>query len=217
VKRAHLLAAAPALWLAACGASSDTSAAFETRLPAIASQAGLDVAAWQACRIDPAVAARVDADLALGRVLGIPGTPAFLVNGSLLVGSQPAATFRGAIDAARNRAQASGLPAARYYDAVVPDVPVGTSPVAGPADAWVTVVEFSDFECPYCGAVQETLASVLPAYGNDVRHVFKHYPLSFHPFARRTAIAAECAHAQGLFWPFEGLVFGGQSALFAGP
>jgi protein-disulfide isomerase len=89
--------------------------------------------------------------------------------------------------------------------------------VRGPADAWVTVVEFSDFECPYCGAVQETLASVLPAYGNDVRHVFKHYPLSFHPFARRTAIAAECAHAQGLFWPFEGLVFGGQSSLFAGP
>jgi len=86
-------------------------------------------------------------------------------------------------------------------------VPVGTSPVAGPVDAWVTIVEFSDFQCPFCGAVQPTLAAVLPAYGTDVRLVFKHFPLSFHAYARASAVAAECAHAQGRFWEFHDLLF----------
>jgi len=93
-------------------------------------------------------------------------------------------------------------------------VPIGTSPVNGPADAWVTIVEFSDFQCPYCGAVQPTLAAVLPGYGAEVRLVFKHLPLSFHAFARTTAVAAECAGAQLRFWEFHDLVFAGQGALF---
>jgi protein-disulfide isomerase len=63
---------------------------------------------------------------------------------------------------------------------------------------------------------QSTLATVLPEYGTDVRVVFKNYPLSFHSHARTIAIAAECAHAQGRFWQFHDLVFGGQQALFGG-
>ncbi len=93
-------------------------------------------------------------------------------------------------------------------------VPVGSSPVDGPADAWVTVVTFSDFECPYCGTVQPTLAAVLPEFGGDVRLVFKHFPLSIHRHARAAAEAAWCAHAQGLFWEFHDGIFGDQSALF---
>ena len=84
----------------------------------------------------------------------------------------------------------------------------------GPADAWVTVVTFSDFECPYCAAVQPTLAAVLPEFGGDVRLVFKNFPLSMHRHARPAAVAAACAHAQGRFWQFHDLVFGQQSALF---
>ena len=86
-------------------------------------------------------------------------------------------------------------------------VPVGDSPVAGPADAWVTVVEFSDFQCPYCVRVQPTLVEVLPGYGAQVRHVFKHYPLPQHAQAVPTAVAAECARVQGRFWEFHDLVF----------
>jgi protein-disulfide isomerase len=93
-------------------------------------------------------------------------------------------------------------------------VPVGSSPVDGPADAWVTVVTFSDFECPFCGSVQPTLATVLPEFGGDVRLVFKHFPLSIHRHARETAVAGACAHAQGRFWEFHDLVFGEQAALF---
>ena len=93
-------------------------------------------------------------------------------------------------------------------------VPVGSSPVNGPADAWVTIVAFSDFECPYCATVQPTLATVLPEFGGDVRLVFKHFPLSIHRHARTAAVAAACAHAQGRFWEFHDLLFGEQAALF---
>jgi protein-disulfide isomerase len=215
MRRAKLVAAAMALASAACG-SSGAGGDFEPRLAAIAGQAGLDLVAWQACRTDPAMASLVDADLSLGGAAGVRATPTFAVNGTLLVGAQPAAPFRTALDAARARAQASGVPAALYYESAVPQIPVGTSPVRGPADAWITVVEFSDFQCPYCAAVQATLATVLPEYGADVRVVFKNYPLSFHSHARTTAIAAACAHAQGRFWQFHDLVFGGQQALFDG-
>jgi protein-disulfide isomerase len=98
--------------------------------------------------------------------------------------------------------------------ATVLKVPVGNSPVDGPADAWVTVVTFSDFECPYCASVQTTLATVLPEFGGEVRLVFKHFPLSIHRHARQAAVAGACAHVQGRFWEFHDLVFGEQAALF---
>ena len=215
MRRAILSALALAPLLAACGAS-DASGTFEPRLAAIAGQAGLDVVAWQSCRSDPATASRVDADLSLAGAAGVHATPTFAVNGTMVLGSQPAAAFRAAFDAARTRAQASGIPAAQYYESAVPQIPLGTSPVRGPADAWITVVEFSDFQCPYCGSVQTTLGTVLPEYGTDIRVAFKNFPLSFHAYARTTAIAAECAHAQGRFWQFHDLVFAGQADLFGG-
>ncbi|MGA8891394.1 MAG: thioredoxin domain-containing protein [Anaeromyxobacteraceae bacterium] len=211
---------ATGLLASACGgdtAATTTTArtgTFETRLADVATLAGLDVPAWQACRADPAMEARVVADMTLGVAAGVGGTPTFLVNGEPVVGNQPASVFRSAIQAARTRAQASGLAAADYYATTFPGLPVGTSPSTGPADAWVTVVEFSDFECPYCAAVQGTLQSVLSTAGSDVRHVWKHFPLSFHAGARPTAIAAECARAQGRFWEFHDLVFARQSSLY---
>lgn len=93
-------------------------------------------------------------------------------------------------------------------------VPVGSSPVDGPADAWVTIVTFSDFECPFCASVQRTLATVLPEFGADVRLVFKHFPLSSHRHARHAAVAAWCAQEQARFWEFHDEVFGGQAAIF---
>ena len=215
MRSANLVAAALALASAACG-SSGAGGDFEPRLAAIAVQSGLDMVGWQACRSDPAMASRVNADLSLAGTAGVHATPTFAVNGTLLVGAQPAAPFRTALDAARARAQASGVPAALYYESAVPQIPVGTSPVRGPADAWITIVEFSDFQCPYCATVQATLATVLPEYGTDVRVVFKNNPLAMHSHARTIAIAAECAHAQGRFWQFHDLVFGEQQALFGG-
>jgi protein-disulfide isomerase len=222
MKTSILAAAISAAGLLAAGCGGDASTppatvqtgTFETRLAAVALSAGLDVPAWQACRADPAMEARVIADMTLGVAAGVGGTPTFFVNGAMVVGNQPGAVFRSAIEAARTRAQASGIAAADYYASAVPGIPVGTSPSTGPADAWVTIVEFSDFECPYCAAVQGTLHNVLSTAGSDVRHVWKNFPLSFHAGARPAAIAAECARVQGRFWEFHDLVFAGQSGLF---
>ena len=80
-------------------------------------------------------------------------------------------------------------------------VPVGDSPQRGPSDAWVTVVEFADFECPFCRSAQPALTGIEAVYAGDLRLVFKHFPLtSIHPHARAAAVAAECAGEQGKFW-----------------
>ena len=80
-------------------------------------------------------------------------------------------------------------------------VPVEGSPSLGPKTAPVTVVEFVDFQCPFCKRAQGTLKQLREEYGDQVRVVFKHMPLAFHEGARPAAIAAECAAEQGSFWP----------------
>jgi protein-disulfide isomerase len=85
-------------------------------------------------------------------------------------------------------------------------------PSKGPASAPVTIVEFSDFHCPFCRAVKPTLAQVLAKYGDRVRLVYRHFPLdSIHPQARRAAEASWCADEQGKFWPFHDRLYAGGS------
>jgi protein-disulfide isomerase len=77
------------------------------------------------------------------------------------------------------------------------------APVRGSAAARVTIVEFSDFHCPYCKQVQPTLARVLSEYGDRVRLVYRDFPLDrIHPNARKAAEAARCANNQGKFWEY---------------
>ncbi len=92
-------------------------------------------------------------------------------------------------------------------------VDVGNSPVVGAKDAKVTVVEFSDFECPYCKRGAATMEQVLKAYPNDVRVVFKHRPLGFHQNARPASKAAWAAHQQGKFSEMKKALFDGQQSL----
>jgi len=92
-------------------------------------------------------------------------------------------------------------------------VPVAGAPQRGPADAWVTVVEFADFQCPYCIDVQPALAALVAAYPDDVRLVHRHYPLSFHERARPAAIAAACADEQGRFWAYADAAWANGGAL----
>jgi protein-disulfide isomerase len=87
-------------------------------------------------------------------------------------------------------------------------VPVGDSPQRGPSNAWVTVVEYADFECPYCRLEQSVLTDIENIYGADLRLVFKYFPLtSIHPHAQAAAVAAECAGEQGKFWEMHDLLF----------
>lgn len=87
-------------------------------------------------------------------------------------------------------------------DTAAKEIPVGGSPFQGNADAGVTLVEFTDLECPYCAQIAPVLDSVVKAYPNDVKVVFKHFPLSFHPKARAAAAAAIAAGNQGRFFEF---------------
>ena len=124
---------------------------------------------------------------------------------------------------------------ARAYDTTqpVPDVqppsqptPAATGPqtftitkdnhVRGNFDAPVTIVEFSDFECPYCERHYGTLQQVLKDYGDKVRLVYKHFPLSFHPQAEKAAEATECASEQGKFWEMHDKIFENQALLQGG-
>jgi len=84
------------------------------------------------------------------------------------------------------------------------------TPARGKADAKVTVVEFSDFHCPFCKRVQPTLTQLLSKYPNDVKLVYKHMPLDqLHPQARRAAEASWCAQQQGKFWEYHDLLYAG--------
>lgn len=87
------------------------------------------------------------------------------------------------------------------------------APVKGKADAWITVVEISDFQCPFCSRVQPTLEAIRERYGDEVRFVFKHNPLAFHQHALPAANAAECAREQNRFWAMHDVLFENQQAL----
>jgi protein-disulfide isomerase len=87
------------------------------------------------------------------------------------------------------------------------DVSVDDDPVRGAKDALVTIIEFSDFECPYCRRVQPTLKRLLKEYEGQVRLVFRDFPLSIHKNAQKAAEAAQCAGEQDKFWPFHDKLF----------
>jgi protein-disulfide isomerase len=86
-------------------------------------------------------------------------------------------------------------------------------PAKGPATAPVTIVEFSDFQCPFCSQLIPTLDQVKAKYGDKVRIVFRQYPLPFHNNAAKAAEAALCANEQGKFWELHDTMFKNQNAL----
>jgi protein-disulfide isomerase len=89
----------------------------------------------------------------------------------------------------------------------------GNLPAFGPEDAKVTVVEFSDFQCPYCSRAAEAVNQVKEKYSDKARFVFRQFPLSFHKEAHVAAQASLAAHEQGKFWPFHDLLFANQDKL----
>jgi protein-disulfide isomerase len=87
------------------------------------------------------------------------------------------------------------------------EVADGGAPSKGPANAPVTIIEFSDYECPFCKRAEPTVEQVVAAYPDKVRLVYRHYPLPFHKAARPAAEAAACANAQGKFWEYHDKIF----------
>jgi protein-disulfide isomerase len=87
------------------------------------------------------------------------------------------------------------------------------SPAQGPANAPIELVEFSDFQCPFCYRAHPTVKQVMDTYSGKVRFVYRNYPLPNHPNARPAAEAAQCANEQGQFWPYHDRLFADQSKL----
>ncbi len=114
--------------------------------------------------------------------------------------------------AARARLPIPGVK--RAIPGVVYPITVGNAPSKGPADAPVVVIEYSDFQCPYCKRAHDTMKELLARFPGKIRLVFKNHPLpNLHKHAQLAAEAALAAGAQGKFWEMYDLLFGFQDAL----
>jgi protein-disulfide isomerase len=199
----------------------------------IARELGLDMIRFRADLDAGAHRNAVAKDLADARQLGVTGTPTFFVNGRPVQGAQPLRVFTAVVDQELARAHQLALdhPADLYAAAIASGKLSADSvedPQAaptldnraiyrvglgmpnqqlGPDDALVTIVVFSDFECPFCAREAPVLASLHANYGNDVRIVFRHFPVLFHPDSMIAAEAGAAAAAQGKFWQFHDQVF----------
>jgi protein-disulfide isomerase len=208
--------------------------------------AGVDAGKFKEAFDAKKYAAKVDKDLAMARQVGARGTPAFRINGKTLSGAQPFEKFKEVIDeqlaaadalaktgvsrgkisleltkknyTATPEAQQADKPAAPPPDDLtVWKVPVADNdPVRGPKDALVTIIEFSDFECPFCARVEPTIAKLVQEYPNDVRVVWKDNPLPFHKNAKPAANLARFAYEKGGdkgFWAAHEALFANQKSL----
>jgi protein-disulfide isomerase len=185
----------------------------------------------------------VDADVAEGDKLGVHGTPTFFVNGVMVVGAQPFEKFQAFVDdqvkAARAKL-AAGTTAEHLYAELTRDnratarkdtpddddeesdtktvfkVPLGSSPSRGGAAPLVTIVEFADYQCPFCAKAEETVKALRDEYGDKLRVVFKDEPLPFHEHAEPAAEAAlQVREEKGdpAFWLMHDALFASQDDL----
>ncbi len=157
------------------------------------------------------------------------GTPNSFINGRKMTGARPFEDFKALIDEEMAKAKKlvdSGIPASKVYakiiekgkifealDSQVHDIKTDGMPTYGAKKARITLVEYSDFQCPYCSRVGPTMKKVVDMYQGKARLIFKQFPLSFHKQARPAAKAALAAQRQGKFWEMHDLIFENQRAL----
>lgn len=125
----------------------------------------------------------------------------------------PAAKFL--VDRVRRgdaRAQAEAAYRARFSPEAVKSIDIAGSPAKGAEKPVVTLVEWADFECPFCAVAAPILKNIVEKYPDQVRLVFKHYPLSAHQHAENAARAAVAAQKQGKFWPVQQALFEAQKS-----
>jgi protein-disulfide isomerase len=208
--------------------------------------AGVDLAKFKEAYAAKKFASKVDEDMKMAKSVGASGTPAFRINGVTVSGAQPFDKFKEVIDAQLEEAKklaATGVKPMDVYvkltnqnqtaqaagdkpakerppeeeDKSVWKVPVlPDDPIKGPKDALITIIEFSEFQCPFCKKVGDTMKKINETYGNDVRIVWKDNVLPFHPRAKPAAVLAR--HAQKTkgekgFWDAHDALFESQPKL----
>lgn len=123
---------------------------------------------------------------------------------------------RGAAQSARNDLMAQLRKDAKVQIKLEPPraaVETGDNPSMGPKDAPIVIVEFTDYECPFCGRVRPTITEVMDKYKDQIRYVLRDYPLPFHGNAKKAHEAAHCAGDQGKYWEMNKLLFQNQKAI----
>ena len=184
----------------AAAAAPSKYKSFEEAMKALAKETGVDGNKLVSCINSNEKQPTVAADASQGETLGVSGTPAFFINGRLLSGAYPFEEFKKIIDE-----ELSGKADATVTRATVN---IGNAPSKGPVGAPITLVEFSDFECPFCARAFPTVQQILREYDGKVLFVYKHFPLSsIHPKAQKAAEASECARDQGKFFEFHDKLF----------
>jgi protein-disulfide isomerase len=183
-------------------------------LVAYATQLGLDIAAFSRALDNHTYQPIIEHDLAEAKGLGVTTTPTFFINGRRLVGPQGYASLNAVIESLL-----AGIPKSqRGHEQIGASGPAQAinlehAPAKGSATASVTIVEFSDFQCPYCGSAAPLIGKLLAAYPTQVRIAFKHCPLPFHKEAPLAHEAALAAGEQGKFWEMHDLLFATQDKL----
>src|SRR5215472_15804601 len=123
-----------------------------------------------------------------------------------------------ALEKSVQQVKAATPPAAPAHPQIDPakvyNIPLANSPMRGPSDAKVTIVEFADYQCPFCGQAEALVTQVLQDYPKDVRLVYKQFPLAtIHPQAMAAAKASLAAGRQGKYWEMHDLHFRNQRDL----
>ncbi len=210
-----------------------------------ATEAGVDKAKFQTAYAAKSAQPKVDADMKLAETIGARGTPHFFINGVRLSGALPLEEFKKKVDeqtAAAQKLQTEGVPAADVYvklteqnfQAPAPEAPrkpppspaedktiykaevLKTDPVKGSPKALVTIVEFSDYQCPFCSRVEPTVKQIVDTYGEQVRVVWKDNALPFHNMAKPAAALGRYAYETGgdkTFWKVQETLFANQAEL----
>ncbi|HFQ92456.1 MAG TPA: thioredoxin, partial [Anaerolineae bacterium] len=200
----------------------------------LAADLDLDTAVYDDCVTSSNHPDNVQANLEEGSVLGVTGTPAFFINGYLVSGAQPYDVFEYVIELGENDGIANAIEAQarQAYQAYLeqqnqppPQPPTPAGPVdiptdeahsIGDPDAPVTLIEYTDYQCPFCGRhFQQTFPLIQEQYidTGQVRYVFKDFPLTrIHPQAVAAANAARCAGEQGAYLEFHNKLFDNQDA-----
>lgn len=180
-----------------------------TELKAMAKDLGVDTKKFNSCLDDDTFAEKVAAEMAEGTSYGVAGTPTFFVNGIKVVGSLPQADFEAIIDAELKNGggdkvkTSSGEPQSEREL----NIPYGAGYIKGNKDAKIKIMEYTDFECPFCNRSFPTIEALLTKYGNQISLEYRSYPLSFHADAKKAAEAAMCAGEQGKFWEMHDKIF----------
>jgi protein-disulfide isomerase len=180
---------------------------------------GIDPAAFATCLTSGKFDQAIQDDMAAGQAAGVGGTPSFVINGELFVGAQPIDAFRQAIDtvlAGGTLAAAQPTPVPAGPPQPV-DIPLGDAPVKGDPNAPMTIVEYSDFQCPFCARfASDTLGTLIDEYvaTGKAKLVYKDFPLEqIHPQAAKAAEASRCVRELGgdeAYWAMHDRLFAGQ-------